>query len=237
MKVRRIQFVGFLCLGLAGCTPQAIFFHESTKVGFSATYNTSDSQPISSHFGFKRRIAAAVPGQVRVPAANGNPNDATNQGEALSMVSKFYVQAGSRTDGITIRTNFATGNAARALTVAPGSTRAIQALMQNQVVVAPESTPSTAMSAADLERLARNKARQTNPRKIPAAVEEVSVKSPNSATTLVTPTPLPKARATPSPAVRATPPPALRGTPTPPPATEEVGADGITLPIPTATPQ
>lgn len=234
MKARTIQLLGVLGLGLSGCTPQAIFFHESTKVGFSATYNTSDSQPISSHFGFKRRIAAAVPGQVRVPAANGNPNDATNQGEALSMISKFYVQAGSRTDGITIRTNFATGNAARALTVAPGAGRAIHALMQNQVVATPETTQSTAPSAAEMERRAQISALKTNPRNIPHATEEVSVVTPSSTKALSTPAPTPKVRATPPPAVRATPPP--RGTPTPPPATEEIGADGIILPIPTATP-
>ena len=126
-----------LLTGLTSCAPQAIFFHESTKVGLSATYNISDSQPVSSHFGFKRRIAAVVPGQERVAAPSGKESDATNKGDALSLVSKFYVRVGSRDEGIIIRNNFATGNAARVLTRSKKAAAAVDALMQQQAVTAP----------------------------------------------------------------------------------------------------
>ena len=198
-----------LLAGVAGCVPQAIFFHESTKVGFSATYNVSDSQPVSSHFGFKRRIAAVVPGQERVAAASGKEADATNQGDALSLVSKFYVNVGSREKGIEIRNNFATGNAARALTVR-GNAKAIGALMQSHVVVGDAEVPPPASSAT-----------RTTPKPTPP---------PRKPTPVTTPSPSggasPAATAPPLPDTPEMPAPSSRGTPTPPPATVEVGPDG-----------
>ena len=61
---RLLAFLPVLALG--ACTPQALYFHETTKVAFAASYNTADSQPLSSTFGFKRRIVAVVPAQDRV---------------------------------------------------------------------------------------------------------------------------------------------------------------------------
>jgi hypothetical protein len=209
-----------LVAGMAGCAPQAIFFHESTKVGLSATYNLSDSQPISSHFGFKRRIAAVVPGQERVPAASGKESDATNQGDALSLVSKFYVRVGSRDEGIVIRNNFATGNAARLLTSTPEGRKAMSALMHNQVVTLSNTVDKTnGRTGAQViaAEAARIKAAQTRPSSAPKARREVS---------------FPKANIEDAPTLPDTP----EARPTPPPATQEVGRDGIIKPVPDITP-
>lgn len=102
-------------LGLSACAPQALFFHESTKVAFAADYNTSDTQPLATSFGFKRRIVAVVPAQERDVPAEGGERRGTNREEALSLVSKFNVRAGAR-EGIIITNHFASGMAARMLT-------------------------------------------------------------------------------------------------------------------------
>lgn len=228
-----------LVTALVSCAPQAIFFHESTKVGVAATYNVSDSQPLSSHFGYKRRIVAVVPGQERVPAANGKEQDATNQGDALSLVSKFYVKVGTRAEGIEIRNNFATGNAARALTASSNSSRAVEALMHNQVVVSPPARDSMASSeSASTSEIKRIQSRRTKP---------PSTSTTREITTQSTTTPvLPKSSETTEPSPATTPSPALRdassdsvptnkpvATPTLPPARREIGADGIIRPKPT----
>ena len=102
-------------LGLSACAPQALFFHESTKVAFAADYNTSDTQPLATSFGYKRRIVAVVPAQERDVPAEGGERRGTNREEALSLVSKFNVRAGTQ-EGIIITNNFASGMAARMLT-------------------------------------------------------------------------------------------------------------------------
>jgi hypothetical protein len=107
------SFIAAGLLILAGCAPQAVYFHESTNVGFSAAYTASDSEPVSTSFGYQRRIVAVVPGKERT-SATGKQSDAENQDEALSTISKFYVKAGTK-DGLVIRNNFATGMAARKL--------------------------------------------------------------------------------------------------------------------------
>ena len=61
---------------------------------------------------------------------------------ALSLVSKFYVRVGERDEGIVIRTNFATGNAARALTSAKNAEKAIGALMEDTTRPNPTPSPS-----------------------------------------------------------------------------------------------
>lgn len=118
-------------LGLAGCAPCALYFHETTKVGFSADYNTADSHPISTNFGFKRRIVAVVPSQERVMSEGGSERNATNNGEALSLVSKFSVRAGT-SEGIAIVNNFASGMAARIMTQGVGSSSdSLKAMMHS----------------------------------------------------------------------------------------------------------
>jgi hypothetical protein len=111
------SFIAVGMLILSGCAPQALYFHESTKVGFAAAYTASDSEPVSTSFGYRRRIVAVVPGKERT-SATGKASDAVNQEEALSTISKFYVKAGTR-DGLVIRNNFATGMAARKLMKEP----------------------------------------------------------------------------------------------------------------------
>lgn len=209
---------GVLIFGLSACGPNAIFFHETTKVGFSAVYNTADSQPVSSHFGFKRRIVAVVPSQERVLPADQKESNATNAGEALSLVSKFYVSVGSK-DGVSIRNNFATGEAARRLTRGTGGAPSVRALMHSPAVVVQatvdRSDSATPAQAID-EEIARIKQSHTRPSSAPRARRETSAK--------VTP---------PVPILPETPEATPGVTATPPPATREVGADdGIVKPKP-----
>ena len=112
-------WLGLALIALTGCAPQALYFHESTKTSFSAAYTSSDSEPLSTSFGYKRRIVAIVPSKDRV-SPDGQESHAENEGEALSSISKFYVQAGTK-EGLVIRNNFATGLAARLLLGEPKS--------------------------------------------------------------------------------------------------------------------
>ena len=134
----RIIFL-LAALAMSACVPQAIYFHETTKVAFAADYNTSDSQPVSTSFGFKRRIVAVVPAKERV-SADGSDRHATNAGEALSLVSKFHVRAGSFQEGVIITNNFASGTAARVMTGSTGSAPVVSALMHNAPI---EVSPTT----------------------------------------------------------------------------------------------
>ena len=120
-------------LAFGACAPQALYFHETTKVAFAADYNASDSQPVASSFGYKRRIVAVVPAQERV-SADGNERRATNEGEALSIVSKFHVRVGTFQEGVVITNNFASGTAARVMTLSPGSAATLNALLHNQPI-------------------------------------------------------------------------------------------------------
>lgn len=126
-------------LGLSACAPRALYFHESTKVAFTADYNTSDTQPLATTFGYKRRIVAIVPAQVRNIPENGSERNGTNSGEALSLVSKFNVRAGT-SEGIFITNNFASGMAARNMTRSVGSPEALNVLMHGgRIEVSPET--------------------------------------------------------------------------------------------------
>lgn len=132
-------------LALAGCAPQALYFHETTKVAFAAQYNTADSQPLASSFGFKRRIVAVVPAQDRIPDAEGGERRATNEKEALSIVSKFHVRVGTFREGVVITNNFASGTAARVMTRSPGSAATLNALLHNEPI---EISPTTGLTRA-----------------------------------------------------------------------------------------
>jgi len=145
-------------LAFAGCAPQALYFHETAKVAFTATYNTADSQPLSSNFGYKRRIVAVVPAQVRVLGDRGERNG-TNRGEALSIVSKFRVRIGTFGEGVTIVNRFASGVAARKMTHSENSSASLNALLHGDpvavetpklpdgTVLPPESSTGAAVNA------------------------------------------------------------------------------------------
>lgn len=126
-------------LVLTACAPQALFFHETTKVAFAAHYNTADSQPMGATFGFKRRIVAVVPAQERV-LVDGSERRATNEKEALSIVSKFHVRVGTFQEGVVITNNFASGTAARIMTRSPNSAATLNALLHNEPI---EVSPTT----------------------------------------------------------------------------------------------
>jgi hypothetical protein len=119
---------------LSGCAPQAIFFHEATKVAFTADYNTSDSQPIQSSFGFKRRIVAVVPAQERFPV-DGNSLHDQNKGDAVSLVSKFHVRVGTFSEGVRITNQFASGLAAEKLTASRDAAAAVNTVLHSEPVV------------------------------------------------------------------------------------------------------
>ena len=132
---------------LMGCAPQALYFHESTRVSFSAAYTASDSQPLSTSFGYKRRIVAIVPGQDRI-STTGQEAAAENKGEALSTISKFYVKAGTK-DGLVIKNNFATGMAARKLMQEPTSAAVAVAGLMHGPTGVPDSTGAVLNAAGD----------------------------------------------------------------------------------------
>lgn len=150
-------------LSLSACAPRALFFHESTKVAFAADYNTSDTQPIATSFGYKRRIVAVVPGQERIIPEGGSERTGTNSGEALSLVSKFNVRAGT-SEGVVITNNFASGMAARNMTRSAGSPAALNVLLHSApIAISPETgrTLDSNRPATEVvnERLARAFAR------------------------------------------------------------------------------
>ena len=137
---------------LASCSSNAILFHESTKLGFSAVYNLADSQPVNSHFGFKRRIVAVVPSQERIASADGRERNATNRGEALSLVSKFYVRVGTFSEGVVIRNNFATGEAARVLTQNGNAAAKVGKLIHNETLLVQPTVTVPRTKAARRQR-------------------------------------------------------------------------------------
>lgn len=128
MKLPKLLTLGAgLSLLCVGCAPNAIIFHETSKVGFNTQYQPDSSQPVNVTFGYKRRIVAVVPSrdaEKRDTYAIVTFEDkATKQkmevfrpkGEALSMVSRFDVVA-KPNEGVAITNYFATGFAARVLT-------------------------------------------------------------------------------------------------------------------------
>ena len=165
-------------LSLGACAPKALYFHESTKVAFAADYNSSDSQPLSSSFGYKRRIVAVVPAQKRIVPDGATERNATNSGEALSLVSKFNVRAGSK-DGVVITNNFASGIAARILTQNAGSPDSLNVLMHSAPIAAPTGETSGVKPAGQIvnERLAKIMGKRARPSEAHGSVDEY-VKDP-----------------------------------------------------------
>lgn len=153
-----------IALVLGGCAPKALYFHESTKVAFAADYNTSDTQPLATSFGYKRRIVAVVPAQERNIPEGGTERNGTNSGEALSLVSKFNVRAG-REEGMTITNNFASGMAARIMTHSAGSPESLNVLMHSAPISVSSTTGETSAGrpAAEVvnERIARIMGKRT----------------------------------------------------------------------------
>lgn len=153
-----------IALCLSACAPKALFFHESTKVAFAADYNVSDTQPLATSLGYKRRIVAVVPAQERNIPDGGTERNGTNSGEALSLVSKFNVRAGAQ-DGMVITNNFASGMAARIMTRSAGSPEALNMLMHSAPISVSTTTGETnaGRPAADVvnERIARILSKRT----------------------------------------------------------------------------
>lgn len=165
-----------ITLNLSACTPKALYFHESTKVAFAADYNTSDTQPVATSFGYKRRILAVVPAQERVIPFGGTERNGTNTGEALSLVSKFNVRAG-RSEGVVITNNFASGMAARIMTRSVGSPDSLNVLMHSAPISVSAATGETSNGkpAAQVvnERLARIMGKRTT--NVPGSLRTVEL--------------------------------------------------------------
>ena len=152
-----------IALGLGACAPKALYFHESTKIAFAADYNTSDTQPLSTSFGYKRRILAVVPAQERNIPDGGTERNGTNSGEALSLVSKFNVRAGAN-EGVVITNNFASGMAARIMTRSAGSPESLNVLMHSAPIpVSTSGQTDTGRPAADVvnDRIAKIMGKRT----------------------------------------------------------------------------
>lgn len=165
-------------LGLTACAPRALYFHETTKVAFAAAYNTSDSQPLATSFGYKRRIVAVVPSQERDVPEGGNERSATNRGEALSLVSKFNVRAGT-SDGIVITNNFASGMAARIMTGSVRSPAALNVLLHGAPIEVSAATGETdsgqPAAQAVNDRLSRIMGKRTRRSEVPRSEETVDL--------------------------------------------------------------
>lgn len=183
-------------LSLSACAPKALYFHESTKVAFAATYNTSDSQPLSTSFGYKRRIVAVVPAQEREIPVGGTERNATNSGEALSLVSKFNVRSGAK-EGVVITNNFASGMAARTLTRSPGSADSLSVLMHSAPISVSTQDGRTLdenKTAAEVvnDRLSRIMGKRT--RDVPASRRSVDLDENGNASFKKRPSEVPPSR-------------------------------------------
>lgn len=128
MNISKLLTLGAgLTLFCGGCAPNAIMFHETSKVGFNTQYQPDSSQPVNVTLGYKRRIVAVVPSRDAEKRDTYEivtfEDKVTKQkmevfrpkGEALSMVSRFDVVA-KPNEGVAITNYFATGFAARVLT-------------------------------------------------------------------------------------------------------------------------
>lgn len=195
-----------IALGFNSCAPRALYFHETTKVGFAADYNTSDSQPLATSFGFKRRIVAVVPTQERVIPDGGSETDGTNRGEALSLVSKFNVRAGTA-EGIAITNNFASGMAARIMTHNGGPAESVNAVMHSAPIEVSATTGDTrdgiSGSQAVNERLAQIRGKRFQPPPgghTRGRIDTVPPKSPMPAETAKPSSAAPSTTTTPLPA-------------------------------------
>ncbi len=118
-----VEILAFLVMTSMGCAQNALFFNETTKFAFTAEYKPDSSQPISSSLGYKRRIVAVVPPKEPVSQENANNPQAIPNGEALSLVSTFDVEAQANL-GVTIKNYFASGRAATKMTSQPDAAAA-----------------------------------------------------------------------------------------------------------------
>ena len=112
-----LRLVGLLVAStsMAACSINAATFYEGTRFAFVTEYNATSGQPVNLSLGYKRRIVAIVPPQDPAPPPTESKPSPTHKGEALSLVSMFDVGPGGPNvgDGISIRSTFASGMAAR----------------------------------------------------------------------------------------------------------------------------
>ena len=110
--------------GLAACQP-ALIYGERTSFNLAAVQvNDNVSEPVRVNFGLVRSVATVAPPR---GGTAGTPN-----GEAVSVFSNFHLDdSGARaslplvSDELTIRTRFASGEAAIRVSENPGAVRAI----------------------------------------------------------------------------------------------------------------
>lgn len=111
-------------IGLAACQP-ALIYGERTSFNLAAVQvNDNVSEPVRVNFGLLRSVATVAPPR---GGTAGAPN-----GEAVSIFSNFHLEdSGARSslplvdDELTIRTRFASGDAAIRVSEDPGAVRAI----------------------------------------------------------------------------------------------------------------
>ncbi len=117
-----IKTIGIILLALfaTGCTSNAMFFHERTRVNFTLEARGDASSPVNSNLGYKRNLVAVTPER----------HDEEGKGEAVSSISTFDLRtqtqdACSEKEGtawsnfwtsfspkVYVSNNFATGQAA-----------------------------------------------------------------------------------------------------------------------------
>ena len=127
--------------GLAACQP-ALIYGERTSFNLAAVQvNDNVSEPVRINFGLLRSVATAAPPRggmagerptTPVDPKSDKKTDGTANGEAVSVLSNFHLEdsgAGSSlplvSDELTIRTRFASGEAAISVADKPGAVRAI----------------------------------------------------------------------------------------------------------------
>lgn len=117
-----IKAIWILLLSLfaTGCTSNAMFFHERTRVNFTLEARGDASSPVNSNLGYKRNLVAVAPER----------HDEGGEGEAVASISTFDLKTRTQNEcsssdaspwsnfwtafspRVYIRNNFATGEAA-----------------------------------------------------------------------------------------------------------------------------
>jgi hypothetical protein len=132
ISLKEISLVlGIAIMGMGCVNGNTLYFHESAKLGFSAEIKPDMSEPVSTHIGFKRRVAAVIP--PKNPAENDGE---IHKGEALSLLSVFDVYA-HWAKGVVVQSNFASGKAAKKMAEGTnaGAIRSLLAIQNPRTVL------------------------------------------------------------------------------------------------------
>lgn len=169
--IKHLSAIIVLAFISTGCvSSQALYFHERTKLGISAQVKPEDPQEkVAAHVGFKRRIVAIVPPKKlacntaknfakdsatstskcnNTDTGDSNNPDNYHEGEALSLVSTFQVEA-NILKSVHIHNNFASGQAAKNLVAADAESLQYQANLDKFLEFLQQQKTNTATVGAE----------------------------------------------------------------------------------------